>query len=247
MPKAMMNRNAPSTTHRFEYALTIFCGAFLLFQVQLLLGKYILPWFGGTPAVWTTCMLFFQSLLLGGYLYAHLLSSSRLGARTKAMLHCVFLFGSLLLLAWAAWAWSSPLTPGKDWKPNGSDHPVWHILVILTVSVGLPYFALSSTGPLLQAWYRRVDENNSPYRLYALSNLGSFLALLSYPFVLEPRLKLKSQAWLWSLGFLVFALGCGYCALRSAKINAPETQPVANDAGPEATATELGVTLAPSG
>src|SRR5216683_5162012 len=93
---------------RISFGLTIFLSAFLLFWVQLLLGKYILPWFGGTPAVWTTCMLFFQILLLGGYFYAHLLSGSRLSARAKGAIHSVFLFGSLLLLAWGAWAWSSP-------------------------------------------------------------------------------------------------------------------------------------------
>ncbi len=242
-----MTVNLRPNHRRAPFGLTIFLSAFLLFWVQLLLGKYILPWFGGTPAVWTTCMLFFQSLLLGGYLYAHLLNSSRLEPRTKGVLHCVFLFGSLLLLAGTAWAWSSPLTPGNDWKPNGSDHPVWHILLLLSISAGLPYFVLSSTGPLLQAWYRRVDGNSSPYRLYALSNLGSFLALLSYPFLLEPGLKLKSQAWLWSFGFLVFALSCAYCALRSTKTNVPETQQAAKGAEPEISATELGETLAPTG
>src|SRR5258708_39365960 len=135
----------PSTS---LYGFAIFCGAFLLFWVQLLLGKYILPWFGGAPAVWTTCMLFFQVLLLGGYIYAHVLNSNRLSARTQGYLHCVLLLASLVVLMCASTAWNSPLTPGANWKPNGPDNPVWHIVALLTVSVGLPYFVLSSSGPL---------------------------------------------------------------------------------------------------
>ena len=100
------------------FGLTVFLSAFLLFWVQLLLGKYILPWFGGTPAVWTTCMLFFQILLLAGYLYAHLLNSGRLEARAQGLLHTVVLVASLLLLVRGAWAWSSPLTLGANWKPH---------------------------------------------------------------------------------------------------------------------------------
>jgi hypothetical protein len=181
--------------------------------VQLLLGKYILPWFGGAAAVWTTCMLFFQVLLLGGYAYAHLLSS-RLKPRAQALLHCAVVFSSLLLLACLTVAWSSPITPGSNWKPHGADHPVIQIVTLLSVSVGLPYFVLSSTGPLLQAWHWRVYEGGSPYRLYSLSNLGSFLSLLAFPALLEPGLTLKSQAWLWSLAYLVFAMSCMYNALR---------------------------------
>ncbi len=200
----------PAKAH---FALTIFLSAFLLFWVQLLLGKYILPWFGGTPAVWTACMLFFQLLLLGGYTYAHVLTS-RFSPRAQSTLHSVFILVSLLLLAALTLVWSSPITPGSRWKPHSSDHPIWRIVTLLTVSVGLPYFILSSTGPLLQAWLRRTHLGDSPYRLYALSNLGSFLALLSYPFLLEPWLTLKTQARLWSCGYLGFAMGCGYCALR---------------------------------
>ena len=197
------------------FGLTIFLSAFLLFWVQLLLGKYILPWFGGTPAVWTTCMLFFQVLLLGGYIYAHVLNTSRLTARAQGIFHSVLLGASLIVLACGAWMWSSPLTPGANWKPHGSAHPVRQIIALLSVSAGLPYFTLSATSPLLQAWFSRVRAGGSPYRLYALSNLGSFLALLAFPSLLEPGLTLQLQARVWFAAFFIFAIGCGYCALHS--------------------------------
>ena len=127
------------------YAITIFTGAFLLFQVQPLIGKYILPWFGGGPGVWTTCMLFFQVLLLGGYAYAHF-STRRLKPRAQALLHLVLLAAALALL---------PITPNDAWKPQGADNPTLHILALLMVSIGLPYFVLSATGPLVQQWFSR--------------------------------------------------------------------------------------------
>jgi hypothetical protein len=200
------------------FGITIFLSAFLLFWVQLLLGKYILPWFGGAAAVWTTCMLFFQVLLLGGYAYAHFLSS-RLELRIQVLLHCVLLVSSLLLLARLAVSWNSPITPGSNWKPHGADHPVIQIVTLLSVSVGLPYFVLSTTGPLLQAWYQRVYVGGSPYPLYALSNLGSFLSLLAFPALFEPRLTLKSQARLWSLAYFAFAISCIFGAWRGVAAN----------------------------
>jgi len=203
-------RAKPAAT---SFGFTIFLSAFLLFWVQLLLGKYILPWFGGTPAVWTTCMLFFQVGLLGGYTYAHLISS-RLRPRAQGLLHAGLILVCVLMLVWLTMAWGSPITPGPNWKPRTADQPVWDIIVLLSASVGLPYFILSATGPLLQAWFARTHPDRSPYRLYALSNLGSFLALLSYPFLLEPSLTLKTQAHLWWLAYLCFAAACGYCALR---------------------------------
>src|SRR5262245_21723282 len=159
------------------YALTIFIGAFLLFQVQPLIGKYILPWFGGGPGVWTTCMLFFQVVLLGGYAYAHF-TSQRLKPRAQAALHLALLVAALGLL---------PITPGDSWKPRGGGNPTLDILTLLTASLGLPYFVLSSTGPLLQHWFSRTTPARSPYRLYALSNAGSLLALVSFPFLFEPH------------------------------------------------------------
>ena len=208
-----MNPQYRSRKREAPFGITIFLSAFLLFWVQLLLGKFILPWFGGAAAVWTTCMLFFQVLLLGGYAYAHLLSS-RLKPRAQGLLHCAVVSSSLLLLGCLAVAWSSPITPGSRWKPHGADHPVVQIVTLLSICVGLPYFVLSSTGPLLQSWHWRVYEGGSSYRLYALSNLGSFLSLLAFPALLEPGLTLRSQAWLWSLAYFVFAMTCIYSALR---------------------------------
>lgn len=152
-------------------------------------------------------MLFFQILLLAGYAYAHFLNS-RLESRAQVLLHSAVVLSSLLLLGCLAVFWNSPITPGPNWKPHGSDHPVIQIVILLSISVGLPYFVLSTTGPLLQAWYQRVHEGGSPYRLYALSNFGSFLSLLAFPVLFEPRWTLNSQARLWSLSYFVFAISC---------------------------------------
>jgi hypothetical protein len=159
-------------------------------------------------------MLFFQVLLLGGYAYAHWLGS-RLNSRAQALLHSAVVLSSFLLLGCLALTWSSPITPGSSWKPHGADHPVLQIVMLLSVSVGLPYFVLSSTGPLLQAWYWRVHGGGSTYRLYALSNLGSFLSLLAFPALLEPLLTVKTQARLWSIAYLVFAISCIYVAFKA--------------------------------
>jgi hypothetical protein len=186
------------------YAATIFLGAFLLFQVQPLIGKFILPWFGGGPGVWTTCLLFFQLALLGGYAYAHFLGSG-FPARRQALVHGIVLAVSLATL---------PIIPAEAWKPAGGADPTGRILLLLLASVGLPYFVLSTTGPLLQRWFSLSHPGTSPYRLYALSNLGSLLALVSYPFLFEPALTRKGQAWAWSGGMIVFAALCGLCAWR---------------------------------
>lgn len=188
----------------FAFALTIFTGAFLLFQVQPLIGKYILPWFGGSPGVWTTCMLFFQMLLLGGYAYAHA-ASRRLKPRTQAVLHLALLAAALATL---------PITPGDSWKPATSGDPTWHILALLAVSLGLPYLVLAATGPLMQEWFRRTAPGASPYRLYALSNAGSLLALISYPFYFETNFTRQAQAQFWSWGLVFYALCCAICAWR---------------------------------
>lgn len=184
------------------FALAIFTGAFLLFQVQPLIGKYILPWFGGGPGVWTTCLLFFQMLLLGGYAYAHW-SATRLKPRTQAILH-----GALLLAAMFA----LPIAPGVFWKAHVAGNPTWHILLLLAGTIGLPYFVLSATGPLMQQWFSASNPGLSPYRLYALSNVGSLLALLSYPVYFEVEFTRLTQANMWSAGFVVFVALCGYCA-----------------------------------
>jgi MFS family permease len=180
------------------YALTIFLSAFLLFQIQPMIAKMILPWFGGSAAVWITAMLFFQTALLGGYLYAHW-SIRRLTPRMQATLHAALLGMSILLL---------PITPSLSWKPAGSEEPIFRILGLLTVSVGLPYFLLSTTSPLIQAWYARKHKTVLPYRLFALSNLASLLGLLAYPVVIERAVSLRGQSLGWSATYLVFvALG----------------------------------------
>jgi hypothetical protein len=194
------------------FAATIGVGACLLFQVQFILGKQILPWFGGAPQVWTTCMLFFQLLLLLGYAYAHLLGGLA-DPRRQRNIHLAALGLATVLLLIRLLVWPSPITPADTWKPGPGDSPAPAILGLLLFTIGPPFLVLASTGPLLQSWYARCFPGASPYRLYALSNLGSLLGLLSYPFVLEPLLPLAGQGWVWSAGFLVFVLGCGAAAL----------------------------------
>ncbi len=196
------------------FALTIFTGAFLLFQVQPLVGKYILPWFGGSPGVWTTCMLFFQVLLLGGYAYAHALSR-HLRPRAQAGFHLVLLAAALLSL---------PITPSDAWKPAADGDPTWRILALLAVSLGLPYLVLAATGPLLQDWFRRTAPGVSPYRLYALSNVGSLLALVSYPFYFETQFTRQTQAQLWGWGLGVYAVACAVCAWRVWRLAPPAAE-----------------------
>jgi len=189
---------------------TIFLSAFLLFQVQLIIGKYVLPWFGGSPSVWNTCLLLFQILLLLGYLYAHVIST-RLPVKSQTRVHFVFLLASLAMLAAMAQSWPSPITPGAIWKPvaTGSS-PEWRVIAVLAVSVGFPFLILSTTGPLLQVWLSRAQPG-SPYRLYALSNVGSLLGLLSYPFLAERFLPVRTQAWVWSASYALFLLAYGAC------------------------------------
>ncbi len=186
------------------FAITTFVSAFLLFQVQPLISKYILPWFGGSPAVWTTCMLFFQTVLFAGYAYAYL-TTVRLNITKQVALHCLLLIAAVYVL---------PIAPDASWKPSGDEDPVGRILMLLVASVGLPYFVISATGPLLQNWFSHRVPGTSPYRLYALSNIGSLLALLSYPFVVEPALSCDAQAVWWSRIFQLFAVLCGACAIN---------------------------------
>src|SRR6187549_439961 len=177
------------------HGLAIFISAFLLFQVQLIIGKLLLPWFGGAPSVWTTCMLFFQALLLAGYAYAHWLNS-RPAVRRQVQIHGALLMFSLGVLAFSIWKWGSPVLPGKAASLDAHADPVASIFMILLMAVGLPFFVLSTTSPLLQRWYR-MSGGTSPYRLYAVSNAGSMIGLLGYPFAVEPLLALNTQSWIW--------------------------------------------------
>jgi hypothetical protein len=209
---------------------TVLLSAFLLFQVQLLLGKAVLPWFGGVPAVWTTCMLFFQVVLLGGYAYAHWLIERR-PVRAQRRLHGALLAASLALLLGLALAWGNPVLPGAGWRPVGSEAPIGHIAGLLAVAVGLPFFTLSATGPLVQAWFAVAHPASSPYRLYALSNAGSLLGLVTYPFAVEIWLPLPAQAWLWTGGFVLFAIGMAACAPVPAPLDTA-VRPAAGPGGP---------------
>jgi hypothetical protein len=202
-----------------SYAAAIFTSAFLLFQVQPLVSKAILPWFGGSPAVWTTCMLFFQSLLFAGYAYAHL-SQRWLTQRYQAMAHLALILAAICLLR---------VVPSKSWQPENVSDPVGPILLMLAATVGLPYFALSSTGPLLQAWFVRSFPGRTPYRLYSLSNVGSLLALVSYPFYFERRFDLGQQAGFWSSGFGIYAILCGITAVSLWMLQRRTTESQARD------------------
>lgn len=207
---------ARSSASSALFAVAIGLGAFLLFLVQFILGKQLLPWFGGAPAVWTTCMLFFQVLLLGGYGYAHLLADRFSPARQRDIHLTALTLAALLLLA-RAFVWPAPISPSDAWKPDPEASPIVAILGLLTFTVGLPFLVLAATGPLLQSWFARVRPGASPYRLYALSNLGSLLGMFSYPFALEPALPIAGQGWVWSVGFLVFAAACAACTVAAGR------------------------------
>ncbi len=228
------------------FAATIFVSAFLLFQVQPIISKAILPWFGGSPAVWTTAMLFFQSLLFAGYAYAHF-SDYALKNRVGRAVH-------LFLLVVAVAAVLGSILPRAVYKPADGSDPAGRILILLFVTVALPYFVLSATGPLVQAWFSRSFPGRSPYRLYSLSNLGSLLALLTYPFLIEPMMKLSAQAWCWQAGFVAFAVLCGYLAMRSpspltsdATISpSPSPSPLTGEGRGEGDELPAGIPLTPS-
>lgn len=189
------------------YAAAIFLGAFLLFLVQPIIAKQIVPWFGGSAAVWATCMVFFQMTLLVGYAYADV-TTRRLTPRRQIALHVALLVLSLLVL---------PITPDASWKPQGEENPSWRIIGLLSLTIGLPYFLLSTTSPLLQAWFARRFHHVIPYRLFALSNLASLLALLAYPVLIEPWVTTHTQSIAWSVFYALFVLLCGYAAVAGAR------------------------------
>lgn len=203
-------------------ATTVLVSAFLLFQVQPMVSKMILPWFGGSPSVWTVCMLFFQAFLLAGYSYAHALERIP-RTRVAGAIHLVLLLSAAAVLA------CLPILPAPSWKPPDSSQPQLRILILLATHVGLPYFLLSASAPLVQAWYSRASGGRVPYRFYALSNVGSLSALLSYPFVIEPAFDLGAQSELWSLGFVAFAVLSGGLALAMTRWNLPAAHVATND------------------
>ena len=222
----------------FIFALSILLSAFLLFQVQPMIGKVILPWFGGTPAVWSTTMLFFQVLLTGGYAYAYWLIG-HVRSRRQFVLHMTLIGFAMCLLFLLSFLWESPITPDDSWSPQQVGSPILDVFRLLTVSIGLPYFILASNGPLMQAWFNRLFPGQSYERLYALSNLGSLLGLLAYPVLIEPTLSLGSQAWGWSIGFVFFGLLTGWIAWQSRSAILPAQPPAASGSPTERPAFAL--------
>lgn len=206
-----MNRSAS----QWLFAGTIFASAFSLFLVQPLIAKQILPWFGGSAAVWAICMVFFQLTLLAGYAYSDVLAT-HLKPRMQMTVHGVLLLASLLFL---------PILASEAWKPTGEEDPIWLIIGLLTATIGLPYFLLSTTGPLLQSWLAQVNLGSQVYRLFSLSNLASLLALLSYPFLIETQATLRAQAVGWSVLFAAFAVLCAAAGVYFVRHAQPVHQP----------------------
>ena len=199
------------------HACTIALSAFLLFLVQPIIARQILPWFGGSAAVWTTCMVFFQVALLAGYFYSDWVIR-RLQARQQAILHTGLLVLSLAFL---------PIIASPAFKPDDASQPIGRILVLLTLTIGLPYLMLATTGPLVQAWFSREFSTARVYRLYALSNLASMIALIIYPPAIEPLASGRVQAIGWSVAYGAFAILAGLCAWRAVRHGLIHQAPVA--------------------
>jgi hypothetical protein len=227
----------------FIFSVSIFLSAFLLFQIQPMIGKVILPWFGGTPAVWSAVILFFQMLLTGGYAYAYWLIGR---AKKQIVIHGALIALAAFVMIFQSSVWDSPITPDSSWKPEDVGAPIIDIFRLLLVSVGLPYFVLASNGPLMQAWFSRIHVDKSYARLYAISNVGSLMGLLAYPVLIEPNLTLRTQGWMWSIGFVIFGFLAAWIAIqngRAASLPAPETDPVQLSEKPSSALLALWITL----
>jgi len=214
--RGTMNRRGSVRLPVLVFTVTLFLSAFLLFSIQPMVGKMVLPRLGGTPAVWNTCMVFFQAVLLAGYGYAHLMTRW-LGSRRQASWHLVLLLLPILSL---------PIGLPASWVPPTDTTPLPWLLRVLAIGVGLPFFLVSTSAPLLQKWFSdtRDPSAHDPYFLYAASNLGSFTALVSYPIVIEPAFRLITQSRLWTAGYWLFALlvvGCAQVLWRSAAPDVP--------------------------
>jgi hypothetical protein len=195
------------------FVIATFASAFLIFLVQPMVGKRILPWFGGAPGVWTLCLAFYQTTLFAGYAYAHFLIRFVKPSR-QPIVHAIVFAGAV---------WVLPVLPGEGWQPEGAIAPMGSIASMLGANVALPFLMLAATGPLIQAWFARRHPGEAPYRLYAVSNFGSLLALFAYPFVLEPRLSLSATDSLWSVAFVVTGMAILGCAVLAARARPPET------------------------
>jgi len=218
------------------FASTILLSAFLLFLVQPIIAKQILPWFGGTSAVWTVCLVFFQVLLLAGYTYSHLVTR-HLAPRMQARLHIALLLASLMFL---------PIIPNAAFKPAADTDAALRILLLLTATIGLPYFLLSTTGPLLQKWIAPRFPEKTVYRLFALSNFGSLVGLLAFPFAIEPFTTSRTQSLAWSAAYALFVVTCALSAWRAGRdADAPHVVDLSG-ATADAPAAEAATAAAPS-
>ena len=209
------------------FALTMFVSATLLFLVQPMIGKMVLPLLGGTPAVWNTCMVFYQGLLLAGYYYAHR-TTAKLPTRKQTTLHAAVMLAAFAVLMIGALltANNSPIPIVKSLSPQGDDYPFFGVIVLLAVAIGLPFFVVSTSAPLLSKWFAETGHPSSkdPYFLYAASNFGSLLALVAYPTVVEPNLRLVWQAWVWAIGYGLLVVMVFVCA-RAANNPLPKPPP----------------------
>lgn len=212
------------------FSLAMFFGATLLFMVEPMFGKMALPLLGGSPAVWNTCMVFYQGALLTGYLYAHL-APKWLGVRRQAAFHLALLLVILLTL---------PIGIFHGWTPPANANPVAWLLLLLMLSVGLPFFVVSTTAPLLQKWFAQTSHTfaHDPYFLYGASNLGSLLALVAYPTIIEPYLRLHHQSWAWAAGYLVLIALISLCGVMLWRATGQTGAAISLD--PPAAATENG-------
>lgn len=229
------------------FAISLFVSAALLFLIQPMIGKVVLAKFGGIPAVWLTCMLFFQAALLAGYAYVH--SGARwLGTRRQALVHVAILLLPLVVLplGWLAWPFAAaPLSIPAAWAPPGDSHPIPWLLFLLFVIIGAPFFALATTAPLLKKWFATTDRPSAgdPYYLYAASNLGSLAALLGYPVLCEPMIGLSAQGWIWLFGYgaaIALILGCLALARPSVIQSEKKSEPVLLAPADEPPAADLG-------
>jgi len=230
---ADLRNDGLAPVHQILFATTIFLGAFLLFLIEPLFARLILPWFGGSAAVWVTCLVFFQTALLLGYLYADA-TSRRLAPKRQSALHAALLLVSLFWL---------PIAPQLIWRTHQEIDPTWRILGLLTFSIGLPFVLLSATSPLIQIWYTGRAPGRSPYHLFALSNLASLFALLSFPFLIEPRLSSRLQTGLWSSLYGFFVLFCTLTAWLNRNVATSPTAPKLTTGTTEEAAPELRTTL----
>ncbi len=207
------------------FAITLYISAFLLFLVQPMISRMILPSLGGTPQVWNTCVVFFQTALLAGYFYTHTITT-QLKLRAQLLTHGILLLLPLLLLFGGGLlfnmatsndstvsSWVPFYSQIKAWNPPAGGNPILATLLLLTVVVGLPFFVVSTSAPLLQRWFAYTGDAyaEDPYFLYGASNLGSMLSLFFYPFIVEPYFGLKDQSWTWAIGYVTLLVGYFVC------------------------------------